>query len=297
MKNNQCGIALIQVLIISIILSMLAIYISQTVRSQVAIASSIKQHQEYVLAIESAEAELLHLMLTEKLYRSKDSSTLLGRWNFYGEPFQFNDKTFVSIQDLSSLLSLNHINRRLAQSLFVNLGKQDEEIRVFLDSLTDWKDSDDLKHLNGAESQYYEKVLGHGPRNSYLQTIDEVQRVKNGNMLNLAQWQQYFSLSLISSFNPINAPKEILAAYVNDEQVVSDLMQLRNENQLNGLTFFQATGIDEDDFISFRTGSIFRVKIFSKESGNKINKSMLVEIKTRSVKSPIHISEVVWNTF
>lgn len=289
------GIALIQVLIISIILGMLGIYISQTVRSQVQTASVIKQSQQSIIDIESAEAELLHLLTTESKYRSKSSETITGQWNFHGQPFELNDTVTAEIQDISGLLSINHINRRLAANLFYQLGKEDQQVRVFLDSLADWKDKDDLKHLNGAESAYYSKTLGYGPRNSYLQSFIEITHIREGDMLTLSQWQQYFSLALISSFNPLNAPEKLLKVFVNDEQAVQEVLTLRQNNQLNGLTFLQATGIEDDDFISFITGRIFKVSLSSKSSDNNINKSFTVEIRANSTKRPVLMTNITWN--
>lgn len=289
------GIALIQVLIISIILGMLGIYISQTVRSQVQTASIIKQSQQTIVAIESAEAELLHLLTTEAKYRSKTSDTITGRWNFHGQPFELNDAVIAKVQDISGLLSINHINRRLAANLFYQLGKEDQQVRVFLDSLADWKDKDDLKHLNGAESSYYSKTLGYGPRNSYLQSFAEISHIREGDMLTLSQWQQYFSLALISSFNPLNAPEKLLKAFINDEQASQEVLMLRQNNQLNGVAFFQATGIDEDDFISFIAGRIFKVSLSTKSTDNNMNKSFIVEIRANSIKRPVLMTNITWN--
>ena len=64
-KNSQ-GIALIQVLIISIILTMLGIYINQTVRSQIGVVSLMKNSFELNIELENSEAELLHALLTQK---------------------------------------------------------------------------------------------------------------------------------------------------------------------------------------------------------------------------------------
>lgn len=294
-RSKIAGIALIQVLIISIILAMLGIYISQTVRSQVKVASVVKSAQQYTLDIESAEAELFHKLLTEPTSTFANRNSEIKGWNLHNKPFLLNDKIQVQIQDISGLISLNHINRRLAQNLFYQLGLPDEKVRTFLDALADWKDRDDLKHLNGAESDEYLKSIGHGVRNSYLQSFAEIKLIKQGNMLSLRDWRRYFSLALISSFNPLNAPNEILKVFIEDEQAYNEVIKLRAEQQLNGLTFFQATGIDEDDFISFRTGRLFKVTLSTLSEDSYINKSFVVELKSNSIKRPVTVFEVTWN--
>ena len=294
-KINQKGIALIQVLIISIILAMLGIYISQTVRSQVQSTSVMKQSQQAIADLESAEAELLHYLATESRYPSKTSEGIKSRWNFYGKPFALNEHVNVTIQDVSSLLSINHINRRLAENLFSRLGKENGAVRIFLDSLADWKDKDDLTHLNGAESSYYENTLGYGPRNSYLQSFAEIGHIKQGNLLTRHEWKQYFSLSLGTSFNPLNAPEHLLSAYLDDAQAFQQVIELRENKALNGFSFFQATGIDEDDFISFRTGRVFSITLETAGNENNLNKSMMVEVRANSKKRPILMTNITWN--
>ncbi|WP_448213063.1 general secretion pathway protein GspK [Colwellia sp. MEBiC06753] len=307
----QQGIALIQVLIISIILSMLAIYISQTVRTQVGAAGLTQDYHYSVIAIESAESELLHYLLTEEHYKialnnqyreqqsSNDQdntqSNIRERWNFYGQAFELTPQVNASIQDITGLLSLNHLNRRVAERLFEELGKDDESIRIFLDSLADWKDKDDLKHLNGAESQYYAKTLGYGPRNGYLQSFDEIAHIRGGEILTIDQFKRYFSLSLISSFNPLNAPDLLLKSFINDDLNYEQTTNRREQADLNGLSFFQVTGIDEDDFISFRTGRIFSVVLSTATTSNNLQKSFIVEIRPNSQKRPVIISETLWN--
>ncbi|WP_286265488.1 general secretion pathway protein GspK [Thalassotalea atypica] len=294
-RVNQKGIALIQVLIISIILAMLGIYISQTVRSQIHSAGVMKQSQQAIADLESAEAELLHYLATESRYPSKTDEGIRARWNFYGKPFLINEHVIATIQDVSSLLSINHVNRRLAENLFYRLGKENEPVRIFLDSLADWKDKDDLTHLNGAESSYYEKTLGYGPRNSYLQSFAEISHIKQGDLLTNHQWKQYFSLSLGTSFNPLNAPEHLLSAYLDDVQAFQQVVELRENKELNGFAFFQATGIDEDDFISFRTGRVFNIKLETANNENYLNKSMTVEVRANSKKRPILMTNITWN--
>jgi len=216
-KNSQ-GIALIQVLIISIILTMLGIYINQTVRSQIGIVNLMKSSFALNLQLENAEAELLHTLLTQKRYRKIDSdNAIVQKWNFYGAPFLLNENTTVTIQDLSGLLSLNILNKALARNFFEQMGHSGHEVRAFLDSLEDWKDKDDLKRLNGAESDYYRYIKQPEPRNAYLQTLSEVENIQQGRLLTREQWQRYFTTEIVLSFNPFNAPNFILKVFLNND--------------------------------------------------------------------------------
>jgi general secretion pathway protein K len=294
-KNSQ-GIALIQVLIISIILTMLGLYINQTVRSQIGIVTSMKESFELNLELENAESDLLHALLTQARYKKLDSTNgLAQKWNFYGKPFLLNENTTVTIQDLSGVLSLNVIDNTLARNFFGVLGYSGHEVRTFLDSLADWKDKDDLKRLNGAESDYYSYIKKTGPRNAYLQTVGEVENIRQGKLLTIAQWQRYFTTEISLSFNPLNAPALILKAFINNDAAYDAVLQQRNTNSLTAYSFYQLTSIEEDENILFVTGRVLKITILVQEQNNKLSKEFIVDLRPRSLTRPIIITQLSWN--
>jgi len=294
-KNSQ-GIALIQVLIISIILTMLGIYINQTVRSQIGIVNLMKSSFALNLQLENAEAELLHTLLTQKRYRKIDSdNAIVQKWNFYGAPFLLNENTTVTIQDLSGLLSLNILNKALARNFFEQMGHSGHEVRAFLDSLEDWKDKDDLKRLNGAESDYYRYIKQPEPRNAYLQTLSEVENIQQGRLLTREQWQRYFTTEIVLSFNPFNAPNFILKVFLNNDTAYEEVLQKRSAGSLTELGFYQMTSIEQDEFISFATGRLLKVTLLVKGQNNKLSKQFIVDLRPRSSTRPIVISQLTWN--
>lgn len=314
LKKNIKGIALIQVLIISIILTMLGIYINQTVRSQVGVVFVMKDAFDLRLELENAEARILHGLLTNKLYPKKESDfsvngangsdiELTKQWNFYSKPFILpnygndNNPTSVKItlQDLSGLIGLNIISNTLATHFFEDLGYTGHEVRTFLDSLADWKDKDDLKRLNGAESDYYSKLNQLGPRNSYLQSIDEVLHIKSGNLLTQDQWHRYFTTQIIPDFNPFNAPEPILKAFLKNDSAFESVIELRNEGNLTAFTFFQATAIEQDEYISFATSRYLKVTIEVSRQNNKLSKQFIVNLRPRMSDRPVTISQITWN--
>ena len=69
---SQRGIALIQVLIITFVLSLLGLYINQSVREQVNITTSIQNKFLMRLELERTEADLLEALLSNKKYPNKN---------------------------------------------------------------------------------------------------------------------------------------------------------------------------------------------------------------------------------
>ncbi|GAA6203361.1 hypothetical protein [Thalassotalea sp. SU-HH00458] len=293
---NQKGMALIQVLIIAIILTMLGIFINQTIGSQIKTAQLIKSNHHLDLLLESTEAELIHALLTQKRYKDRSSlNEWVKSWNFHGEVFHLNDNVSIQMQDLNGLLSLNYMSNSVALRLFSQLGFTESDVRIFLDSLKDWKDEDDLKHLNGAESYYYDKERLPLPRNNFLQSIDEVMNIKGANILTQEQWRKYFSIALVSQFNPLNSSPEIIKAFIDNDRAFTQVMSLRSQQRLNTFSFYQATGIEADNFITFLTGSIINIKITVTRESNQLSKSFQVELRPIANLRPITISNVKWN--
>lgn len=294
-KKNQ-GIALIQVLIIAIVLAMLGIYINQTVRSQIAVVNLMKESFELSLALENAEAKLLHNLLTNTRYRKNDSeNSLIQKWNFHGEPFNLNENTTVTIQDLSGLLSLNILSNSLTTNLFKELGFTGHEVRTFVDALADWKDKDTLKRLNGAEKEYYQSINQVGPRNHYVQFVPEVEQIKQSNLLTPQQWERYFSTAFVPNFNPLNAPNTLLKAFLNNDIAYQSILAQRKAGTLSGFSFYQASAINSGEFINFSTGSYLRVTLLVTRQKNKLSKEFIVDLRPSSFSRPIIISQLTWN--
>ena len=110
MKVKQQGIALIQVLLISAIITVFVIYLSQTARSQITIAGQLNDRTIAAVAIHDAESLILFNMLTKQtmIQRSAidDSENSMSNMAYYhNQPIAINEQTVVHIQDLSGKLS------------------------------------------------------------------------------------------------------------------------------------------------------------------------------------------------
>lgn len=292
---TQRGIALIQVLIIAMVLSILGIYILQSSRDQVAITNSIKISLEQRIEIEKAQARILHSLLSE--YRAKNiksDNELVRQWNFHNTPFTL-DNVSVQIQDLNGLISLNEVNKSTLEDFFVQYGVDKSLSDQFIASLTDWIDGDDDLKYNGAERAYYEKMELTGPRNGLLQSVEEVFYIKNHDILPKEDWYKYFTVANVSGFNPAHSPEQILKSFIKNDTKVAKLIELRNNTQLNGHVFYSETGIDSDEFLSFQTGDNLRITLTAKNQQQKTTKTFTVKLRVRSLTRPVVITNVVWN--
>jgi general secretion pathway protein K len=84
----------------------------------------------------------------------------------------------ISVQDAGGRISLNTGSDRLLQALLIGLGSTIETATRATDVIIDFRDSDDLKRLNGAEKPDY-LAAGRtlGPKNEPFDTVEELHQV------------------------------------------------------------------------------------------------------------------------
>ena len=100
-KAAQKGIALIQVLLLTAILSVLVLYITHTARQKVVIATYADEKVQAYVQLENLKNRILFHLLTSDMqsameYKPMGSSQIINHWNLYGEPFKITDKVTVS---------------------------------------------------------------------------------------------------------------------------------------------------------------------------------------------------------
>lgn len=295
MMRRNCGIALVQVLIISVILIMLSVFIGQTLKSQINVARDVQKVHQLRLKLETAEALVFNALLSNFNYQNKKSDNDVARiWNFYFEPFEVDDIT-VQIQDVSGLYSLNTFDSNHLKKLFQQLGVAENRINIFIDSLLDWTDKDDSLKPYGAEKEYYQGLSKVGPRNGYLQSVNELQHVRESDILTVEQWNKYFTVEPTPFFNPMNSPEAIIKAIAYDESGANRIIKQRREGNLSRRQFEEMSGIEQEGFVSFANGFKFKVAITASENGIMLQKSFIIELKRRDINNPVTITDLVWN--
>jgi general secretion pathway protein K len=81
----------------------------------------------------------------------------------------------VAIQDELGRIDLNHADGALLIGLFQSAGLDSFSASRLVDKILDWRDSNGLKHLNGATAEDYRAAgLAYRPRNGPFQSVDEL---------------------------------------------------------------------------------------------------------------------------
>ena len=287
--NKQRGIALLQVLLISAIISVLAMYLTLTSRQQIAVAKLVDDRANATLYQKSAESRIFFELLSRD-YSSTATDPLPKNYNFYANPIKIDDYTKVEIQDVSGLINIMEPNRLLLQKTLGRLGVDENASSVIVYSLLDWQDKDDLTRLNGAEKGDY--VLG--PRNRYISLKTEMQLVKG---VDKTIWQKLspnLSMPQMSYFNPMFAPKPVLQAFLNDD--AESILKLREQGILNRTEFSQSTGVYDNIGIVLSPSNVFQITFKVQYGEVMLTKQQTVKLDRYAGKNGTVIEnlETIW---
>jgi general secretion pathway protein K len=100
------------------------------------------------------------------------------RWNFNGEVHELQNgqgSLRIAIRNASGLVDLNRAPREVLYNLFALVSEDDEVRAQLVDALEDWRDSDDLRRLKGAEDNDYAAAgYDYGSADRDLESVDEL---------------------------------------------------------------------------------------------------------------------------
>jgi len=274
--TSQKGVALFQVLLITSIITILAIQFTQTAKNQIAIAKMIVDRTNALMNLKTTESDLLFTLLTQQR-ESSNQNKITKKWNFFNKPFYLENGISIEIQDQYSLLSLyKGMESKKIELLINKVAGDDVNASVVTNSLVDWQDSDSLKRINGAEkSDYPTEGM---PSNLPFQFLNELQFVNGVNSILLDKLNGLVTIRPQSYFNPLNAPKYILLLTL-DSQKVESIIQLRDNGILTKAKFTSLTNISQDEGLFFSTSGLLKVKIYAEVNDVKLNKLMELYIQ------------------
>jgi len=166
LTDNRGGVALILVIWVMVILVAIVGEFSYSMRTEISIVKNFKEEEEaYQLAlsgIEAAKAEILASSAEPAgMYVNEDGILVL---NAEGEeePERKGDLgkgTFeYTIIDEEGKLNINTASRKQLRHIFRYTGVEGAELDTIVDSIIDWRDTDSLHMLNGAEEDYYQSL-------------------------------------------------------------------------------------------------------------------------------------------
>jgi general secretion pathway protein K len=242
------GIALLMVLWVLTILMVLVLSFSFMTRTDTYATLSFAEGTEKKLLAEAG----IERGILELFYRNtnKDQAIILEGgevWRTDGRPYkdQMGEGEYsVRITDESGKIGINALtdgNSDILRNLLKNLGIPEEEVNTIVDSILDWKDADDLHHLNGVESEYYMSLPNpYEAKNADFDTLEELLLVKGmtaeilyGNNEKRGIIDLLTIYSKTSKINVNAAPKEVLMAIPGITPEIADsIISFREQDEI-----------------------------------------------------------------
>jgi general secretion pathway protein K len=179
--SHQTGIALVLVLWIIALLTVMALGLTTTQRTESALTQNQLDGARFRAVAEAAINLTVLNLLSTPLESVPTEAVLVPDGNPRNLTFDGTELT-VTLYNEASRLDLNSATRdQLATLIEFAQGEEgfDEVQRDALaDAILDWRDEDDLTLLNGAEDGDYEAAgLPYGARDEPFQSVDELRQV------------------------------------------------------------------------------------------------------------------------
>ncbi len=153
MRVNQRGVALIQVLLISAFISLLAIQFSKTARQQVSTSLKLNDRVEAQLRVYSSQQKAIFGLLAEQM-QTNESSLLQLKADLTGYGTHTTALSeVITLRDISGLLPLQYPRHPLWQTFTQNMDPNEsgEDYGSLLSFLQDVQDPDLLSNTGGQE--------------------------------------------------------------------------------------------------------------------------------------------------
>jgi general secretion pathway protein K len=251
-NTKQTGVALIQVLLISAIITLLAIRFSYTAREQVSTATTFEQRIQATQLLQSTQSKMIFTLLTEEDFaKANEIFPMSERWNFYGKSFYLEqtDSTYVkaSMQDNAGLLPQQFITWPQWEKVLVG----DMEPNALTN--------------------------GNSYRNLPIQLPQEIDNFFNDNLVKLQDVKNISMYYPIAGFNLMNAP-ELLITYLFPENEATEMLSKRAANQLTSRDVIDLLGSQYDDVI-YKFFPATQIKLTIEVKLNEIQLQETIEIK------------------
>jgi general secretion pathway protein K len=186
--GDDRGIALLMVIWIFMVLSVLSAEFSRGMRDDaIATQNLAEEIQARGVAIAGVNKAIYRMLHARQNQTEDDDPNAVpvdapppwlpdGRW--HEEPY-WGGTYGVRIIDEGGKISLNRADETLLRKVFETLGMKPDEQEEISDAIIDWRDSDDMHRLHGAEDEYYMKLPEpYHAKNGPFDSVDELLQVR-----------------------------------------------------------------------------------------------------------------------
>jgi len=186
--DRERGIALLMVVWIFMVLSVLSAEFARAMRDDAAATQNLAEEVQARGVAMAGMNQALYRTLHAREQRTDETDPdavpvdTLEVWEpdgtWHEEPY-WGGKYGVRIIDEGGKISLNRADEALLRKVFETLGLDTDAQEEVVDAILDWRDSDDLHRLHGAEDEYYMKLADpYHVKNGPFDSVDELLMVR-----------------------------------------------------------------------------------------------------------------------
>ncbi len=184
--GRQRGIALMLVLWVITLLTIIAVGMTATQRTEINLAANQVASAAFRAQADAAiQFAALNLLTQPPVATEAEALDTQVFWVPDGQPRVWGlgeQMLEIRIINEASLIDLNTADRDLLLALMMAVGLQDAEPDSLVDAILDWRDEDDLHLVNGAEDPDYEAAgLPYGAKDGPFDSLEELQQVMGFN--------------------------------------------------------------------------------------------------------------------
>jgi general secretion pathway protein K len=168
----QRGIALVIVLWLLVLMTVIAASHARVIRTETRLASNqVDAGKARALAEAGAHHAILELLVSDADLRWPANGSVQRLRYVEGE-------VAIAIRDARGLVDINKASAATLDRVLAGLGLAKAERQVLVDATLDWRDKDDLKHLNGAEDDDYRRAgMKWAARDGAFSSVEEFRYV------------------------------------------------------------------------------------------------------------------------
>lgn len=285
MYRDESGVALISVLLLATMIFTIGTLLATRARSNLNLARHCKERCQALCKVYSAKNDLLLGLMTG---RKSNLSYLPGgllkgvEWNLYSQSIVLEKGLEMSLQDSAGLVS-PLVQGTLFGKILAQYGVENKRIVTIIDSLVDWRDIDDLRHLNGAEAADY-TLMGAKvqPRNGFPQLLDELVLVKGVGDDILEKVKKEICYWKGGEVNLLTMSRKLLqASLVVNESIIDKIIELRQAGRLQVGEFMALTGVTrQGERNRLYPNGIIRVEITYESAAIRYTSKFMVQSKS-----------------
>jgi general secretion pathway protein K len=173
-QQSRSGVALLMVMVAIFVLSVLVGAFAYAMKVETKLAQNAN-NGENLIWLGRSGVELARYVLAEQMtVNGEPYDSLNQKWaggpggiassnsplaDISLDNFRVGDGTVsVKITDLERKININMANEPILQQALTSMGVDASEAPGIIDGILDWIDADDVMHVNGAESEYYQTM-------------------------------------------------------------------------------------------------------------------------------------------